>query len=87
MARETGERGAGERQLVDDAVRAYVEWREECSAVWDCYGRWGRTAADETVCRHAAYRAALDREEAAAVIYAERIERLGGLLSSVELTS
>ena len=27
-------------RLVDEAVDAYVDWREECLVVWDAYGRW-----------------------------------------------
>lgn len=67
-----------ERQLVDDALVAYVEWREECLAVWDAYDRWVRTPPEENVsATHAAYRAALDREETAADAYAKSITRVG----------
>jgi hypothetical protein len=27
--------GQVERQLADEAIRVYVDWREECAAVWD----------------------------------------------------
>jgi hypothetical protein len=70
------------RRLVDDTVLAYVEWREECAAVWECYERWAITPGWEAARAQAAYRAALDREEAAAVVYAHRLERLGELLPS-----
>jgi hypothetical protein len=66
--------------LVDDAVTAYVEWREESATVWACYGRWDRTSAHEATVAHAAYRAALDREEAAARTYSTRVELLAGFL-------
>jgi hypothetical protein len=66
--------------LVDDAMTAYVEWREECGAVWACYKRWGRTSAHEAMEAHSAYRAALDREEAAARAYSTRVAKLGTLL-------
>jgi glutamyl-tRNA reductase len=32
---------------VDKAVLAYVEWREECNAVWDAYARWASAPARE----------------------------------------
>lgn len=66
--------------LVDDTITAYVEWREESAAVWACYGRWGRSSAREVTEAHVAYRAALDREEAAARAYSIRIAQLCSLL-------
>ena len=69
-------------QAVDDAVLAYVQWREECMAVWHGYGRWTSATAEDKVSAHAAYLAALDREDAAANFYAELIERVGDLLDS-----
>ena len=64
----------GQSQVVDDVVLAYVEWREESAAVWDAYDRWESASAEEKLPADAAYRAALDREEAAAKLYAELIE-------------
>jgi hypothetical protein len=66
--------------LIDDAVIAYVEWREESATVWACYGRWDWTLTHEATVAHAAYRAALDREEAAARTYSTRVELLAGFL-------
>ena len=60
--------------VVDDVVLAYVEWREASAAVWDAYGRWASASAEDKLPADAAYRAALDREEAAANLYAELIE-------------
>jgi hypothetical protein len=68
------------RETVDDAMLAYVEWREECMAVWDSHGWWASGAVEDTRGAHAAYRAALDREEAAANWYAKLIERVGELV-------
>jgi hypothetical protein len=62
--------------LVDEAVDAYVEWREECATVGEAYERWGRAAAADAGSAFAAYRAAVDREERAAEVYAERMGRL-----------
>jgi hypothetical protein len=71
-----------QEQLVDDAVVAYVEWREESGTVWAAYSRWARAAAEDSGRAHAAYRAALDREEAAAQVYASLIERVAELLKA-----
>jgi hypothetical protein len=68
------------RQLVDDAVLAYVEWREECTEVSNAYSRWISAPATDARCAHAAYQAALDREEAAAQIYAELMARVQHLV-------
>lgn len=73
---------AVERRLVDKAVLAYVEWREECTAVWDAYARWTCAPARERAHVDAAYRAALDREEAAANVYAKLMARVGDLLET-----
>jgi hypothetical protein len=67
---------SGQQQLADEAVVAYVEWREESGTVWVAYSRWASAAAEDAGRAHAAYRAALDREEAAAQVYASLIERL-----------
>ena len=71
-----------ERQVVDDAVDAYVEWREASTAVWESYGRWEKATAEDAVRAHAGYRAALDREGAAADVYAGLVERVGNLLEA-----
>jgi hypothetical protein len=63
-----------QRQVVDDVVQAYVEWREESAAVWDTYDRWASASAADKRPADSAYRAALDREAAAAKSYAELIE-------------
>jgi hypothetical protein len=63
-----------QRQVVDDLVQAYVEWREESASVWDAYDRWASASAEDTRRADSAYRAALDREQAAARSYAELIE-------------
>jgi hypothetical protein len=62
------------RTVVDDVVLAYVDWREESAAVWDAYDWWASARAGDKLLADAAYRAALDREQAAAKSYAELIE-------------
>jgi len=66
---------------MDEAVDAYVEWREECATVRDAYERWGRAMAGDCGSAFAAYWAAVDREERAADIYAERMGRLAAACS------
>jgi hypothetical protein len=69
-----------QRRMVDDAVSAYVDWREECAGVWDAYARWASAAAEDITGAYRAYLAALDREEAAASAYAGVIDRVAELL-------
>jgi hypothetical protein len=71
-----------QQQLVDEAFLAYVEWREESATVWLTYSRWTSAAAEDARGAYAAYRAALDREEAAAHVYASLAERVSGLLKT-----
>lgn len=66
--------------LVDEAVLAYVQWREESETVWGAYRRWASAAIEDASGAHAAYRAALDREAAAAQVYASLVERVSELL-------
>jgi hypothetical protein len=64
----------GRRARVDPVV-AYAEWRMSCASVWAAYRRWASaTGADGSVA-HAAYAAALDREDAAAEVYAAVMSR------------
>ena len=75
-------RSLHQTQIVDDAVIAYVEWREECIEVWNAYGWWASAPPEDVRPAHAAYRAALDREEAAANVYAELMKRVGHLVET-----
>ena len=60
-----------DKRLVDEAVDAYVDWREERASVWDAYARWASAPVADCRLAFSAYRAALDREERAAHVYAE----------------
>jgi hypothetical protein len=71
-----------QQQLMDEAVLAYVAWREESATVWAAYGHWSSAAADEAIRAHAAYNAALDREETAAHVYARLVGRVSQLLET-----
>jgi hypothetical protein len=63
--------------VVDDAVDAYVRWREECAGAGEAYHRWSGAEKADRMLAYCAYTAALDREEAAASVYAEAMRRLG----------
>jgi predicted aminopeptidase len=63
--------------LIDEAMERYVEWREECAAVYDAYANWTNAPTEETDLPFAAYSAALDREQSAATVYGRALERLG----------
>lgn len=66
------------KQLVDEAMEAYVDWREECAEVWNAYERWARPPKIDDAGAFAAYRAALDREESASHAYADLLGIAGG---------
>jgi hypothetical protein len=63
--------------VVDDAVDAYVRWREECAGAGEAYHRWSGAAKADRALAYCAYTGALDREEAAASAYAGAMKRLG----------
>ena len=75
-------RSLHQKQIVDDAVISYVEWREECVEVWNTYGWWASAPPEDVRRAHAVYRAALDREEAAANVYAGLMTRVGHLVET-----
>ena len=82
MSVNAKKRSRHQKQVVDDAVIAYVEWREECMQVWNAYGWWASAPPEDVRRAHAAYRAALDREEAAANVYAGLMRRVGHLVET-----
>jgi hypothetical protein len=61
-------------ELIDELMETYVDWREECLAVQRAYERWSNALSLDREPAFIAYRAALDREEQAGVVYAGRIE-------------
>ena len=73
---ELAMKGPADRRLADEAIRVYIDWREECVAVWDAFDRWASADGADTRTAFAAYRAALDREECAAGEYADLLARL-----------
>ena len=64
--------------LIDEAVDAYVDWREESGAVWDAYERWESAPAADARLAFAAYWAAIGREERASRVHADPAMRLIG---------
>ena len=56
---------------------AYVDWRNQCSAVRVAYSCWESARASDAVLWHSAYTAALDREELAAKFYGRLLRRAG----------
>ena len=67
-----------DKQLVDEAIEAYVDWQEERAHVWDAYARWGAADSDDAGLAFSAYRAALEREEHASLVYGEQMAQIGG---------
>ena len=52
-----------------DPVIAYAEWRMSCTSVWAAYRQWSNAPKADAELAHAAYTAALDREDAAERVY------------------
>jgi hypothetical protein len=74
-----------DERLVDEAIDAYVDWREERASVWDAYARWTGTPVADCPLAFSAYRAALDREERAAQVYAELMTRVSVAVPTFQL--
>jgi hypothetical protein len=70
-------KGQADMELVDEAIQRYVDWREECLDVWDAFDRWASSPRVDAGAAFSAYRAALDREECAALAYADLLGRIG----------
>ena len=65
-----------DNELVGEAVDAYLDWRDECEAVWAASDLWACAAATDARTAASAYLTALDREEHAANVYAHAITRI-----------
>jgi hypothetical protein len=64
------------RELIDDMMDMYVDWREACIGLRKAYERWSSMRSAEREMAFAAYGAALDWEEQASAVYADRINRV-----------
>jgi hypothetical protein len=62
--------------LADEFLDSYIYWREECATVSSAYALWQHAERPDQATAFAAYRAALDREEHAALIHRECAERI-----------
>jgi hypothetical protein len=62
-----------DRQLVDKAIEAYVDWREACIWLNDAYLVWSRQRGSNADVTFGGYTAALDREERTAARYARAL--------------
>jgi hypothetical protein len=63
-------------ELIDELMDVYVEWREECVALRETYERWADEPVSERKLAFAAYLAALEREEHASAVYADRLHEI-----------
>jgi hypothetical protein len=69
-----------QQQLVDEAVLAYVAWREESATVWAAYVQWSSATADEAIRAHAGiHGGARPRRDRRAHVYASVGERVSKL--------
>lgn len=69
MGRDATATSLQEWPTAADPVIAYAEWRMSCTSVWAAYRHWSNAPKAEAGLAHAAYAAALDREDAAAGAY------------------
>ena len=75
--------GSGRRRAAaDNALAAYVEWRSECDAVCVAYSTWRSARSLDEPRAFDAYKAALDREESAAVRFARRMRQAHRLVET-----
>jgi hypothetical protein len=77
---QTAELGPGLARLVapwleDEFVERHIRWRQEATAVSWAYEDWQAAEAPDEPIAFAAYQAALDREEQAAAVLHEAVER------------
>ena len=87
MRTEFGSDSAVGRWAGDELLECYLSWREECHAVRLAYQRWVDSAQAEGRLGYVGYVAALDREEQAARIYADRTERFSWISDQSEIAS
>jgi hypothetical protein len=67
--------GRRRKHMIDSLVDEYVRWREACVAVTRAYDTWVIAPPPDNPMAFAAYVAALDQEERAAIVYRERLEQ------------
>jgi hypothetical protein len=67
------------RRLVNAAMDAYLDWRDECAAVSGAYRCWADAGAADAAPAWRTYEAALDREEHASARYAALVQHVADL--------
>jgi hypothetical protein len=73
-----------DKQLVDEAIEAYVAWREACIWLKDAYLVWSRQRGSNAGVMFGGYTAALDHEERTAACYARVLERVYDVVGRVD---
>ncbi len=68
-------------ELIDRLLEFYCAWREECAEVHAAYQRFSDASVPDRALAYAAYVAALDREDAAALMYAVQVDLVASRLS------
>jgi hypothetical protein len=67
-----------EAELASAQVAGYASWREASDGVAEAYRSWAAAPRGERFLAHAAYLAALEREEHAARAYQRLVEQFRG---------
>jgi hypothetical protein len=62
--------------IVDELLDSYLRWREACEDVRAAYESWRTCDPQHRLLGFDWYRAALDREEEAACVHSNRVDRL-----------
>ena len=65
-----------DKHIIDDAMEAYVDWREQCAAVQEAYERWSRAPSSQSADAFVNYQVALECEEWSSAEYAALLGRL-----------
>jgi hypothetical protein len=69
MSRNSARASSPHWSTAPERVSAYAQWRVSCGSVWEAYRRWSKAPRGDAHLAHAAYMAALDREDEAARVY------------------
>jgi hypothetical protein len=62
--------------MIDELMDRYVEWREQSNAVRNTYELWSNAPVPQQGLAFEAFRAALDMEEHASLVYADRVNKI-----------
>jgi hypothetical protein len=73
-----------DKQLVDEAIEAYVAWREACIWLNDAYLVWSRQRGSNADAPFGGYTEALDHEERTAACYARVLERVSDVVGRAD---